>query len=349
MPPRLVFTGCYTKPAHGEGIHVFRYDGDTGRLTELHRFTDVDNPSFLALDAKRHLLFAVNEHWKDGAVSSFSYEPDTGCLSFLNRQPTLGGSPCHLCLDPAGHFLFVANHNDGSLTTLPVGADGRLGTPTDKRQHQGSGPGPTQKGPHAHWVGMDPTGKFVLCVDKGIDKVAIYRLQTSTGKLEPHEPFAALEPGTAPRHLAFGKDGKHAYVNGEAGMDVTVFAYDGSSAAFRSIQQVPTVPPGAEGKAFTTAEIDVHPSGRFLYVSNRGHNSLAVYEIGKDGRLAVKGHVSVAKNPRHFTFDSSGKWLYVASQDEDRVDLFAIDSTTGIPEPTGDVTPVGTPVCVLFA
>ena len=349
MPPQLVFTGCYTKPAHGEGILVFRYDGETGRLTEIHRFTDVDNPSFLAVDPSRKLLFAVNEHWRDGAVTSFSYEPDTGCLSFLSRQPTLGGSPCHLCLDPTGKFLFVANHNDGSLTTLPVGADGKLGAPTDKRQHQGSGPGPTQKGPHAHWVGMDPTGKFVLCVDKGIDKITIYRLDANSGKLEPHEPFGSLESGTAPRHLAFGKGGKYAYVNGEAGMDVTVFAYDGSSGTFSSLQQVSTVPLGVQGKDFTTAEIAVHPSGRFLYVSNRGHHSLAVFEIGSDGRLEGKGHLSVAKNPRHFTLDPSGKFLYVASQDEDLVSLYAVDATTGIPKPTEDMTRVGTPVCLQFA
>ena len=201
MPASLAFVGSYTAPLHGKGIVVFRYESATNTF-QPRRTEDSPNPSFLCLSPDRKTLFAVNEHWKEGEVSSFRVEAETGALTFLGKQSTQGGSPCHLCTDPAGKWLFVANHNDGSLAMFPIEEGGRLGEVCQRIQHEGNTP-------HAHFVGFDPTGQFLLCVDKGIDKVMVYRI--SGGKLVPHDPpFVALKPGTAPRHLAFHPNGHFA-------------------------------------------------------------------------------------------------------------------------------------------
>lgn len=355
MQPNLVYVGTYTRQSKSEGIYVYRRDAKTGALTQLHTVPTI-NPSFLAFDPNKRFLFAVGETQEyegkaSGSVASFLIDQETGNLSFLNRQATLGGDPCHLCTDPTGRYLFVANHESGNVAVLPIEPDGRLKPASDLRQHEGSGPGPTQKGPHAHFVIIDPTGQYVLVNDKGIDKTMIYRLDASAGKLVPHDPpFARLHGGAAPRHLAFHPSGRYAYVIGEADMTVTAFTYDGQCGVLEEIHYLSTLPEGATGTRFSTAQVLVEPSGRFLYVSNRGHDSIAIFAIDQaTGRLTAIGHVSTeGRTPRNFAIDPSGTFLYAANQNSDSIVPFRIDGQTGQLTRSGEAVDVGAPVCVLF-
>jgi len=356
MQPNLVYVGTYTRSGRSEGIHVYRREPQSGALTHLHTVA-ADDPSFLAFDPRQRFLFAVGEsnayHGRDsGSVASFAIDQDTGNLAPISRQSSHGGDPCHLATDQAGRFLVVANHEHGSVAVLPIAADGQLAPATDVRQHEGSGPGPSQKGPHAHCVTLDPTGQRILVNDKGIDKVMIYRLDTAAGRLVPAEPpFAQLHSGAAPRHLAFHPGGRYAYVNGEADMTITAFAYDAELSAFTELHHVSTLPEGAAGERFSTAQIVVAPSGRFVYVSNRGHDSIAIFAIDQPtGRLTALGHESTrGRTPRNFNIDPTGSYLYAANQDSDTIVLFRIDPQTGRLTATGDVTEVGAPVCILFS
>jgi len=222
----------------------------------------------------------------------------------------------------------------------------------DLRQHEGSGPGPTQTGPHAHWVSFDPPGKRVLVADKGIDKMMIYQLDLNTGRLVPHDPpFASLHPGAAPRHLAFHPNGRYAYVNGEADMTIAAFAYDAERGSLGDeLQVLSTLPDDASRDGCSTAEIEVEPGGRFVYVSNRGHDSLAIFGIDQSsGRLTAAGHVPTGgRTPRNFTIDPTGTFLYAGNQESDTIVHFRIDRQSGQLTPTGEVTAVGAPVCILF-
>jgi 6-phosphogluconolactonase len=314
------------------------------------------DPSFLAFHPSGRFLFSTSEGLTSdrAAVASFGIDPTTGDLTPLSRQPSGGGEPCHLCVDPSGSFVVVANHEDGTVAVFPVDADGRLAPFSDLRQHAGSGPGPTQTGPHAHHVTFDPAGERLLVTDKGIDQVVIYRLDTRTGKLAPNDPpFGRLHAGAAPRHLAFGSlaSGTYAYVNGEADMTLAACTYDPRRGALEEIQAVSTVPPGASREGCSTAEVAVSPSGQYVYVSNRGHDSIACFSIDQaSGRLTPIDHVSTGgRTPRHFAIDPTGKRLYAANQDSDTIVHFDIDGRTGQLRPTGDVTEVGAPVCLLFS
>jgi 6-phosphogluconolactonase len=321
----------------------------------LHTIPEVD-PSFLAFDPGKQFLFAVSETQQyegreSGSAVSYLIDQATGNLTFLSRQATLGGDPCHLITDPTGRFVIVANHEAGNAAVLPIQADGRLQPASDLRQHEGSGPGPTQKGPHAHFVSVDPTGRYILVNDKGIDKVMVYRLDAASGKLVPHDPpFARLHAGTAPRHLAFHPNGKYVYVIGEADMTITAFAYDGERGALDEIHYLSTIPAGATGQRMSTAQVLIEPSGRFVYVSNRGHDTIAIFSIDQaTGRLTAVGHEPTqGHTPRNFAIDPAGRFLYAANQNSDTIVQFAIDGQTGRLTPTGDVTRVGAPVCILF-
>jgi 6-phosphogluconolactonase len=352
MPQNLVYVGTYTRPGKSKGIYVFRRDPASGKLTPLHTVPDVENPSFVALSPDKRFLFAVNEYQPTGDVSSFAVDEATGNLTFLSKQSTGGGDPCHLTADPTGKFLFVANHEHGNLAVLPIGADGKLGPISQLVQHEGSGPGPSQKGPHAHFVTNDPTGRFVMCVDKGIDKVMTYRLDAGAGKLVPNDPpYGRTHAGAAPRHVAFHPSGKYAYVNGEADMTITAFMYDGERGAFEELHYLPTLPEGANRERVSTAQIVVEPSGRYVYVSNRGHDTIAGFRIDQgSGRLEAIGHTPTGgRTPRNFQVDPSGTFLYAANQSTDTLVHFRIDKASGKLEPTGDITDVPTPVSVIFS
>ena len=355
MQPNLVYVGTYTRHDQAEGIYVFQRDPDSGKLTQLS-MAEAYDPSFLAFSPDRRFLFAVNEYREfagegEGKVSSFAIDQDTGALSFLSQQSTRGGEPCHLTTDASGRWLIVANHENGRVAVLPIDGEGRLGPVSDLMQHEGSGPGPSQQGPHAHFVTFDPPGQRVLVCDKGIDKVMIYGLDGDAGRLVPADPpYGSLHSGAAPRHISFHPSGKYAYVNGEADMTVTAFAYDGETGTLAELHYLSTLPEGASAERLSTAQILVEPSGRFVYVSNRGHNSIAIFAIDQEtGRLTAVGHEPTqGETPRNFAIDASGTYLYAANQNSGTIIHFRIDQQTGQLHPTGDVTPVGGPVCILF-
>jgi 6-phosphogluconolactonase len=353
MPPNLVYVGSYTRSGHSEGIHIFQRDPATGKLSHLQTVPGTD-PSFLAFDPSRRFLFAVSEGLglDGGGVVSFAIDPSTGGLTQLSQQPTVGGEPCHLTCDPTGRWLVVVNHEHGSVVVFPVLPDGRLGPRSDFQQHVGSGPGPTQAGPHAHFVSFDPPGRHVLVADKGIDKVMIYQLDTSAGKLVPNDPpFGVMHSGAAPRHLAFHPNGRYLYVNGEADMTITAFSYDDQAGALSELQVLPTLPAGADREGVSTAQIMVEPSGGFVYVSNRGHDTIAIFAIDQaSGRLTAVGHAStLGKTPRNFNIEPSGTYLYAGNQNSNTIVQFRIDHATGQLVPTGEVTPAGAPVCIIFS
>jgi 6-phosphogluconolactonase len=349
-PANLAYIGTYTRSGRSEGIHVFSHDPDSGKLTLRSGIETVD-PSWLTFDPTKRFLFATNEGLTTdlGQVVSYALDPTSGALTELSRQQSGGGEPCHLCVSAEGAFLLCANHENGTVGVFPIDANGRLSEASDVRQHAGSGPGATQQGPHAHHVTFDPTGQRVLVTDKGIDQVVIYRLDR--GKLVPSDPpFGRLHAGAAPRHLAFNARGDMAYVNGEADMTLAALAYDPKTGAFQEVQSVSTLPEGASRERASTAEVALSPSGNAAYVSNRGHDTIAVFAIEPaSGRLTPRGHVATGgRTPRSFAIDPSGRRLYAANQDSDTIVHFALDPGTGALTPDGQVTSVGAPVCILF-
>lgn len=350
MQKNLVYVGTYTASGKSKGIYVYRHDPDAGTLTRLHEVAGVDNPSFVAFSPDHRFLFAVNETNEPSHVSSFAIDRDTGDLTFLSQQPSGGGQACHLCTDSTGRLLFVANHEFGTIGVFPIGDDGRLEPASQVVQHEGSGPGPTQTCPHAHFVTLDPGRRRLLCCDKGIDKVMAYQPDVEGRRLVPNDPpFGRLHAGAAPRHLAFHPSGRYAYVNGEADMTVTAFRYDPAHGAFDELHYLSTIP-GAKGERFSTAQIVMHPNGRFLYVSNRGHDSIARFEVDQStGRLTARGHTpSGGRTPRNFNVDPSGRWLYAGNQGSDTIVAFRIDQSTGDLTPTGHTVEVGAPVAIVF-
>lgn len=351
----LVFVGTYTQPlphvdARATGIDVHRMDGATGTLTHLGTTTGIANPSFLTLDAQRALLFAVQEidqfdGQPGGAVSAYSIDVSTGRLALINQQPTHGVHPCYVSTDRSGRWLLTANYGSGSVSVLPIGADGALGPATAVTRH--SGPANVRGAAHTHAILEDPAGAFVLVPDCGLDRIYVYRLDTAGGTLEPHDPpWAALPREAAPRHLAFHPAGGYVYCITESASTIVVFAYDTLAGALREIQTVSTLPPDGTGRN-ACADIHVHPSGRFLYGSNRGHDSIAIFAIDPaTGLLSPRGHVpSGGRTPRNFAIDPSGTFLLAANQDSDTIVTFHIDTVTGALDP-GPVNHSPTPVCL---
>jgi 6-phosphogluconolactonase len=349
-----VYFGTYTNTGVSRGIYVSRFDATTGRLSQPELAVATEDPSFLALHPNGRWLLAVNELQMldgrpTGAVSSFSIDPGTGALTFLNRQYSEGASPCHLLITRDGRHALVANYHGGSIAVLPIARDGTVWPATCVVRHEGRGPHPDrQEGPHAHSIHLDPAERFALAVDLGLDKILVYRFDGAGGTLTPHDPpHATLDPASGPRHLAFHPAGKWLYVDNELANTVTVFDYDREAGRLAERQTVPTLPPDFKG-ANTTAEIRCTPDGRFLYVSNRGHDSLAVFAVDETtGALTPSGHVSTqGHTPRHFAIDATGRYLIAANQDTDDVVVFRIEPRTGALAPTGSRLNVPRPVCV---
>jgi 6-phosphogluconolactonase len=348
-----VFVGTYTG-ARSKGIYRCAMDLATGKLGEPEVAAEVANPSFLAVAPGRHFLYAVGElsefdGKKGGAVTAFSLDPATGKLEVLNQQSSGGAGPCHLVVDRAGKHVLVANYSGGSASVLPVGADGRLGKATAFVQHKGSGTNPQrQEGPHAHSINLDPANRFAFVADLGLDQVAVYHYDADKGTLTRAEP-ATVAPESGPRHFAFHPDGRHAYVINELASTVTAFRYDPERGILKEVQTVSTLPRDFKGQN-TTAEVVVHPSGKFLYGSNRGANSIAVFAVDPaSGELTPAGHQAEnIKVPRNFNIDPTGAFLVVANQDGDSLVVFRIDPKSGALEPTGSTVSVSRPVCVKF-
>lgn len=351
-----VYFGTYTR-GDSKGIYLGKFDPQSGKLEDIELAGETANPSFLALHPTKPLLYAVGELGsfagkKVGAVSAFSIDPATGRLSLLNQQSSGGAGPCYVAVDRSGGNVLVANYSGGSVACLPIQADGKLAEAASFHQHEGSSVDPRrQQGPHAHSINLDPTNRFAIAADLGLDKLLIYRFDAERGTLEPNDPpFAAIAPGAGPRHFDFHPNGRYAYVVNEMGSTVTALRYDAERGALETMQPVPTLPRGFDGPN-TTAHILVHPSGKFVYASNRGHDSIAVFAVEEStGKLRPAGHASThGKVPRNFGIDPTGRYLLAANQDTDNVVVFRIDPATGQLEATGQEVRVPVPVCVKFA
>jgi 6-phosphogluconolactonase len=351
---RLMLVGTYTGPS-SRGIHAFRFDPSTGAIAPVGLAAETPNPSFLTSSADGRFVFAVNEvssyeGTRAGSVTSFAVDAAAGRLTPLSVRSTQGADPCHLALDRTGRFLAVANYTGGNFVVLPVGADGRLGEVASDLRNQGSGPNRArQDGPHAHMVQFDEGNRFLLGADLGLDRIVVYPFDAATGVAPSVAPASfAVAPGAGARHFAFHPADPLLFVINELASTVESFGWDAATRSLDAIGHYSTLPDDYTGES-TTAEIAVHPNGRFLYGSNRGHDSIAVFAISSDGQLAAVEHTSTrGRTPRHFAIDPSGRWLIAANQQSDSLAVFAIDESSGRLTPTGGLTPVGAPVSILF-
>jgi 6-phosphogluconolactonase len=348
------YVGTYTAKTNSKGIYEFDFDPASGKMSAVQVAGESKDPSWVVVHPGGKYLYSVNETGKASTVSAFAIEPNSGKLTLLNQMPALGEDPCYLSFDNSGKFLFVANYTSGNVTVFPILADGRLGEHTSLVQDTG----PTgsnkerQEGPHAHWIKPSNDNHLVYVADLGLDRVLIYNFESSTGKLSYLPASAAAEawrsavlaPGTGPRHATFS--GESLYVLGELQSTVTLF-FRGAGPGLLTVQRISTLPPDFKGRN-DGAEIAIHPSGRFLYASNRGHDSIAVFSIEGLTLNRVAIVPTGGKEPRHFAIDPTGNFLLAENQLSDTIVEFRIDPATGKLTPTGETLGVASPVCIAF-
>ena len=350
----FVYFGTYTRQ-DSKGIYAYRFQPATGKLTSVGLVGETENPSFLTIHPNHRFLYAVNEisnyqGESAGSVTAFSIDAKTGSLTSLNRVSAHGTTSCHLVVDKTGKSLLVANYGTGvSLAAFPIKPDGSLGEASATITHAGSSIGPRQKGPHAHSVNLSADNRFVLVPDLGLDQVMIYRLDPAKGTLTANDPpFVPVTKGSGPRHFAFHPNGRFSYVLSEMGSQVSVFSYDSAGGTMKELQTISTLPKDFSGTN-NSAEVFVHPNGKFLYASNRGHDSIAVFAIDPQGMLTLTEHVSTqGKIPRGFAIDPTGAYLLAANQNTNNAVLFKIAQQTGRLTATGDDLKIPSPVCVIF-
>lgn len=351
----VLFIGTYTGKG-SQGIYTLRLNPATGQLSAPTLAAQTDNPSFLAFHPSRPVLYAVNETAKfegadGGGVTAFAVGAG-GALTKVNSQSSKGGGPCYVTVDRTGTCVLVANYGTGSVAALPLEADGRLKPASSTIQHEGSGANPKrQKGPHAHSINLDASGRYAVAADLGIDKLLIYTFDGRAGTLAASDPPSiATAPGAGPRHFAFHPNGKSAYLVNELNSTITAYAWDAAHGTLRELQTQTTLPAGFTGESYP-ADVQVHPSGKFVYMSNRGHDSIAIFAVTeKDGTLAAAGHQSTGGQfPRHFGIDPTGAFLIAANQKTDSLVVFRIDPATGALTETGGRATLTAPVCVRFA
>jgi 6-phosphogluconolactonase len=355
----LVYVGTYTAGT-SKGIYNYHFDPKTGQLTPIGVAAEVVNPSFLATDPQHRFLYAVTEmgqaHGPDayktnGSISSFSIDRKTGALTFLNKIDSGGGGPCHLVVDKTGKMLFVANYGSGSVASFAIKPDGSIGERTGFDQHTGSSVDPArQKGPHAHAVVLSPDNRFLFVPDLGTDQIKIYRVDAAKGTFTPNDPpFATVKAGYGPRHFTFGRGAKFAYAVCEMGSSVAVFSYDPAKGSLTPVQTISNLPSDFKG-VDNSAEIEVDRSGRFLYASNRGNDSITVFAIDPEkGTLTNVQVVPTQGNmPRNFAIDPTGKYLIAANQKSNNMVVFAIDPKDGQLKPAGQTLDISAPVDILF-
>ncbi|MFZ4507277.1 MAG: lactonase family protein [Fimbriimonas sp.] len=338
--------GTYTAPDGSKGIYHATLNQKNGHISTPELVAEIKDPSYLAYHPNGKFLFAVQES-SEGKISSYAVGAG-GKLTLVNTQVALGGGPCHLSVDPSGKFLFTAAYGAGKAASLPIAADGSLGAPITNFQNTGSSVNKgRQEGPHMHFIEADAKGKFVYACDLGTDEILVFKLGKD-GSLTLGEPRAAkAPPGGGPRHLAFHPNGKVAFVNNELTNGVTSYAVNATTGALSPIQTLSTLPDGVTKN--TTAEIALHPNGKWLYVSNRGHDSIAVYDVTPAGGLhLVEIHKLDVAEPRGFGIDPSGKWLVVGGQNSNDLTALAIDAH-GKLKATGQKVKVGKPICIIFA
>ena len=352
----LVAVGTYTRTT-SDGIYICEFDSATGDLEPMSSISGAENPSFLAQHPNGQTLFAASETEefdgkRQGALHAYSIDVDTGRLSPINAVGSGGAGPCHVSVDATGRYLLAANYHGGSVCVAPINDDGSLEPLSCFIQHEGSSVNPDrQEQAHAHSINLDAQNRFAYVPDLGQDKVVIYRLDLERGELVANDPaHVESEPGAGPRHFDFSPDGARAYVINELGCTITGYDYDSETGALTPFQTVGTLPAAGFGRHNTTADIHVHPSGRFVYGSNRGHDSIAIFSVdGETGRLTEAGHQSTEGwTPRNFAIDPSGEFLLAANQDSDTIVSFRIDGESGALEPTGGVTEIPMPVCLRF-
>ncbi|HEY6946727.1 MAG TPA: lactonase family protein [Candidatus Acidoferrum sp.] len=353
----LGYIGTYTEKTKSKGIYSFRLEDPSGKLSLIGVAAESQNPSFLALHPSGKYLYAVNETSKfgdeeSGAVSAFSIDRKTGKLTLLNQVASRGAGPCHVSLDKTGHYVLVANYDGGTVAVFPVKDDGQLGKYTGFAKHSGQGPNKErQEGPHAHWIATSPDDQFLLAADLGIDRILVSKFHLPDGAFTTSKlnPGAKLKAGAGPRHAAFSPNGKFLYVASELNSTVTAFSYNAKDGTLHELQALSTLPKDFSG-ANDVAEIAVHPSGKFLYVSNRGRDSLAVFSIDpRKGTLKPVADIATqGKTPRNFAIDPSRKFLLAANQESNTIVVFNIDPLTGVLTLTGQVAEVPSPVCIVF-
>ncbi|HLZ11832.1 MAG TPA: lactonase family protein [Candidatus Acidoferrum sp.] len=348
----FAFAGTYTAKTQSKGIYSFRYDATTGKLTAIGVAAETPDPSFVAIHPSGKFLYAVNESGKSSFVTSFSLDAKTGTLTQLNQVPAQGEDPCYIAFDQNGKYILVANYTSGTLAVFPILADGKIGEKTALYQDSGKlGPNKErQEGPHAHWIETSADNRYALAADLGLDQILIFQFDAAKGTLGPHiPPGATLKAGSGPRHAIFSPNGKFLFVVSELNSTATSFAFDSKKGDLKQVNSVSTLPAEFTGRN-DVAEVAIHPSGRFLYVSNRGLDNIAIFDIDlKKGTLSPVGGIPTGgKEPRHFTFDPSGTFLFVENQFSDTIVAFHVDINTGQLTPTGDNVAVPSPVCLKF-
>lgn len=354
----LVYVGTYTiGESKSKGIYIHKFDGAAGTLTPYKVVEGVEEPSFLAIDPKGRYLFAVNEtlHYEDkpsGAVSSFEIDQKTGDLKFINKVASLGAAPCHITVSGDGRFVLVANYMGGNVVVFPVGSGGRIGSPVSSQQHSGSGPNKDrQEAAHAHSVILANDDRYAFVNDLGIDKIMIYKFDKASGKLTPNskQPAYTTVAGAGPRHFKFHPSGRFALVVNELNMTVSSLAYDPAAGTLKEVHTVSTLPKDFKGEN-TCADIHISGDGRFVYASNRGHDSIAVFsfDAANGGLERVEIVPTGGRVPRNFAIDPTGDYLLAANQDSDLIVVFSIDNTTGRLRKTGRSIATPQPVCLKF-
>jgi 6-phosphogluconolactonase len=350
----LVYVGTYTD--HGsKGIYAYRLDSSTGKLASLGLAAEAAEPSFLVVDSSGRFLYAANEiltynGQPTGAVSAFAIQPESGKLSLLNQVSSHDEGPAHVTLDRTGKYALVSNYTLGSVAVFPVLKDGRLGEASSFVQHKGSSLNPQrQKGPHAHAIALSPDNRFAVVADLGLDQLLVYRFDAAKGTLGATPQIVRASPGAGPRHLVFSSNGRFVYVINELQSTVVTYSYNAATGALHELQTISTLPKGFSGNS-TAAEIEIHPAGKFLFASNRGDDSVAVFAIDSHtGRLThVETDPTGGKTPRSFAIDPTGSWLLAANQDSGEIVVFRIDHKTGHLTPTGEVLQVPSPACLKF-
>lgn len=347
--------GTYTG-GDSKGIYKARLDLAEGKLGEPELVAELKNPSFVAIHPEFDKVYAVSEisdlnGKPTGGVVAFRINPESGKLERINEQPSGGAGPCFVNVDLAGNFVLIANYGGGSVSSYPITEEGGLGESASFVQHEGSSiNSQRQEGPHAHSINLDPNNRFAFVADLGLDKVIAYDFSPETGELSANEKLTASTPqGGGPRHFSFHPNRKFAYTNNELTSSVTVLAFDTKQQTMKPIQTISTLPEDFDQNN-STAEVLVHPSGKFVYCSNRGHDSIAVFAVDpKAGTLESKGFVSSGgKTPRNFAIDPSGRYLLAENQSTNNIVVFLIDKESGMLEPTGSEIMVGAPVCIRF-
>ncbi len=348
--PMDVYFGTYNKAGFPEGIYHAVFDLKTGSLSNPELAASASDPTFIEIHPNAKFLYSVTER-NPGVVSSFAIDPETKKLRLINSSKSCGKGPCHISISADGRVLLVANYGSGSVASIPINKDGSLAEAATAIQHTGSSINPKrQEGPHAHSINLSPDNRFAYVADLGLDKIMVYKLDSESGKLLPNDPpEIKIKAGAGPRHLSFSPNGRFAYLINELDETIVAFIYESKNGNLSEIQTISTLPEDFKGASYC-AEVRIHPNGKFLYGSNRGHDSIVTYKIDSEkGTLTLLGFQnSGIKNPRNFNIDPTGRFCIVANQDADTVIVFRINQETGLLETTDQVIKIGKPVCVRF-